>query len=79
MKVYITKFALTKGILEKEVEVCTNVNVDMVRTIEKPIQHFHKNEWFTNRQEAIDYADFLRLKKISTLQRQIIKLQNLIF
>ncbi len=76
MKVYVTKYALTKGILEFEV-VTSNFS-DMVK-IKGTTQLFHKNEWWNNKADAIKHAEEMRLAKIHSLQKQIIKLQNLKF
>lgn len=83
-KVYITKYALTKGILEKDAEV-------------KP-SHWDKNilfawvhgnfgdesfrvgsEAFCTKEEALKDADGKRIKKIESLKKQINKLENLKF
>jgi hypothetical protein len=77
MKVYVTKYALTKGIIVKEVEK-TAFN-DTVVTKGPNFQHFYNNDWFENRKDAVKEAEKMRLKKIASLEKQIDKLHNLKF
>ena len=78
MKVYITKHALTKGIEEKEVET-NNHSEKMVTTIDRYRNHYHKPYWHEDKEEAIAHAEKIRLSKIETLKKQIIKLEKLNF
>lgn len=75
MKVYITKYALTKGILEKEVEDCGN---GMVRENENHFPtYYHGTDWHKDKQSAIDKAEEMRKKKIASLKKQIEKLEKM--
>lgn len=85
IKVYITKYALTEGIIEREAEVCTAVNPDMIQ-VELPVtsgfahtQHFHKGDWFSTREEAVSKALDMRARKIKSLHKQISKLEGMRF
>lgn len=52
MKVYITKYALTKGIIETEdVEICYNISENMIRS--KKHGCFYGNDWQTTKEGAI--------------------------
>ncbi len=81
MKIYITKYALTKGITEHEIAF-TDSN-DCVRV--EPVGDYsyafylHKGEWFDNLPEAIANANDRRTKKIKSLEKQIWKLRSLEF
>lgn len=76
MKVWITKYALTTGIIETDAEVCSE---DMIQ-IYKPFKsYFHKNEWFIKKEDAIKRANSMKDKKIQALNKQIIKLNSLTF
>lgn len=80
MKAYITKYALTMGILEEEVEVSADVNGDMVRVVTNHYpEYYHKPFWHTDKQEAIDHAETMRIKKIASMEKSIKKLKNLKF
>jgi len=63
MKTYITKYALTKGILEMEGEICEGLCNDWHRTIEA----------------ARSRAGAMRSKKIQSLKKQIAKLEGMRF
>ncbi len=80
MKVYITKYALTRGIQEVEVEEPTDIAPNMVVLQGKPYrQCFHKWEWFESREMAVARAEELRGKRITSLQKQIAKLVDMSF
>lgn len=75
MKVWITKRALTEGILEKEVEDCGN---GMVR--EKNFQVFyHETDWHTDKKSAIAKAEEMRMRRIRTLKTEIKRLEKIKF
>ena len=86
MIVYITKYALTQGILEKKVELFSKSMV--TELIEAPTrygaatlfrQSFHKPYWHENREDAVKHANELRTRKISSLKKSIAKLEKLSF
>lgn len=63
MKVWVTKYALSKGILEREGDVLPNDP-----SVFKPTNGFYigyplKNEWWLTKEEAVNHADYLRRKK----------------
>jgi K+-transporting ATPase c subunit len=68
--VFVTKFALTKGIIETQGVVQTDINESMI-SVQSLGQCFHKNQWFRTREEAVARAEQLRAKKIASLQKQI--------
>ena len=73
---YITKYALTKGIIEKE---CIQRPNDLIRTTDEYPQYFHANEWFSSKEDAIKKAEQMRVKKLESLNKQVNKLTNLKF
>jgi len=75
MKVFITKYALTKGILEFEV----TEKDDMVSVGGNFLHNFHGEgkEWHRSINEARIRAEQMRLNKISQLKKQIQKLEKL--
>jgi len=80
MKVYITKYALTKGILEKEeAEVCKDTSLDMISVHSRYTEYYHKPDWHESKEEAIEQAEKMRERKIKNLEKQINKLKNLSF
>lgn len=77
MKVWITKYALTSGIIETEAEECGD---DMVRVHNNTFcdSYYHKEgrEWHRTKESAVAKAEEMRKKKIASLQKQIKKLEN---
>lgn len=73
-KAYITKYALTDGIIEKEGRIVKDTYFD----VEK-YGFFSKGDYFFTKEEAIEKAEKMRLKKIESLKKQILKLEKLTF
>lgn len=74
--VWITKYALTKGIYEKEVQE-TNFK-DMV-SVPNSIESFHKPHWHESKEEALKQAETMRAKRIISLKKEVRKLEDLKF
>ena len=77
MKAYITKYALTKGILKREVNACGSAT--MVRDAINLLTFYHAGEWYKSWEEAWASADRMRNVKIESLYKQIRKLNCLEF
>ena len=77
MKAYITKYALTKGILKREVNACGSAT--MVRDAINLLTFYHADEWHTTFEAAAVKAEDMRQKRILSLQKQIRKLGKLEF
>lgn len=77
-KVFITKYALTKGIYEVEVNTTRNKDRVLVSDSYYP-QYFYGNEFHLTMEEAKKDAEKRRLEKIQSLEKQIEKLKNLKF
>lgn len=82
-KVFITKYALTQGIIEKETEITICKS-----PIGEPIECACVEEWpgytigkeaFYTLEEAIKKAEEMRKKKIASLKKQIEKLEKMEF
>lgn len=79
MKVWISKYALSTGIFEMEVE---SVSEDGEAVYGKELfQSFHGKgkEWHEFEEDAKRRAEEMRQKKISSLNKQIDKLQKMRF
>ena len=77
MKVYITKYALTRGILKREVN---GINLETV--VQDALKHgtyYYDGEWYKSWEAAYEKAEDMRQKKIISLQKQIRKLSKLGF
>lgn len=82
-KVFITRYALTRGIIEKETEITVYKS-----PIEEPIECACVEEWpgytigkeaFYTLEEAVKKAEEMRNKKIASLRKQIEKLEKMEF
>lgn len=77
MKAYITRYALTKGILEIEAEFVSQtaiVEINALWTV-----YYHKPDWYLTREEAVAQAQEMRDKKIQSLEKSITKLKKRTF
>lgn len=71
MLVYVTKYALTRGILEIEVKEC-KTSTDMVEGVEEwKWTYFNSGEWFSIRAEAVARAYEMRGAKLVSLRKQL--------
>ena len=76
---YITKYALTKGIVRREVHDCFDISLDMVADVGSGNVSYHGNDWYRTYDDALRQAESMRLKKISSLKKQIAKLEKMTF
>lgn len=74
MKVWITKYALTKGIREFEGELRGSAVVGP-----HFVEWFYPPDWHKSREDAIAWAEKMRQKKIASLEKQIDRLKSLKF
>lgn len=81
-KVYITKYILTQGMLEATMDV----NLDDVHFKKKCwgkingiSSGLYNDEFHLTKEDALKDAEKRRLKKIESLKKQIVKLENMKF
>ena len=80
IEVYITKYALTKGILKVKGRVATNISDTMFVYKMKGYETFsHKPDWHNKLEDALVQANKMRQKKIISLQKQIDKIKAMNF
>ena len=80
MKVWITKYALTKGVIEADGELTSSESVSILnRGLSLPTHWFYKGDWHSDKQSAIKKAEEMRQKKIESLKNQIEKLEGMRF
>lgn len=79
MKIWITKYALTKGILEKEAEVDDSKRMARVVSGLGWTEYYHRDDWHKTQEAAKAQAEVMRKKKIVSLAGQMAKLQALRF
>ncbi len=82
MKVWITKYALSAGIQERDAEVCEG-QPNMIEVKGRNVfnQYFHSEgkDWHRSRSDAVARAQQMRRNKIEGLRKQMTKLQQLTF
>jgi hypothetical protein len=74
--VWVTKYALSQGIIKMEVE---NISDDMVVEVGAFRTYYHKPHWHETEEEAVAHAEKMRKKKVASLQKKIGELTNLVF
>lgn len=76
---WITKYALTKGIVKMHVEDRT-VATGRVTEVGNPYSCvYFKSDWHRTREEAVAQAEKMRKAKLASLRKQIKKLEALSF
>ncbi len=79
-KVFITKYALTKGILEKEAEIRDYGYEYEIAYVKGEFSSYPLGkEAFRTREQAMERAEKMRLKKIASLKKQIEALEKMKF
>lgn len=84
-RAFITKYALTNGIYEVEVEQCldTQPNGSFVKETDNTkytsCYHGEGKEWHRTKLDAVNRANDMRIKKIRSHQTAISKLQKMTF
>lgn len=81
MKVYITKYALTKkGIIEAEATDFSRYGeIWRAKAGEDEYSYLCADEYSSSRDEAVIRANEMRQKKIASLKKQIARLESLKF
>lgn len=76
---YITKYALTAGIMKRDVEDCFDMAPDMVCSTDGRFTTYHRDDWHRTESEALAKAEDMRHRKIVSLRKQIAKMEALRF
>lgn len=80
MKVWITKYALTKGIIEADAKLTSSNSVSIMElNTDLKMHWFYKGDWHSDKESAIKKAEEMRQKKIESLKKQIQKLEEMRF
>ncbi|MFJ2455415.1 hypothetical protein ACIOWK_27385 [Pseudomonas protegens] len=77
MKVWITKYALTAGIIEAEGVIEAPGMISYHDSTGPALQFAHGLDWYLTERDAMDRAEEMRQKKIASLQKQIKKLEGM--
>jgi hypothetical protein len=77
---WVTKYALTDGILKMQVEDCFDTSPDMVKKINGPANtFFHGNDWHRSHEEAIARAKEMQAAKLKSIDKQRARIAALTF
>lgn len=79
MKVWITKYALTDGIIEADAELCGLDIISASWDNGTRCNNFKGEEWWSTKKNAIEKAEEMRQKKIASLKKQIKNLEGMRF
>jgi hypothetical protein len=76
MKAYVTKYALTRGILV--VEGSVNIGTTFcTKTKSGYNRYYPRTQWCSTLEEAQRVAEVMRKRKIESLKKQILKLKSM--
>jgi len=79
-KVFITKYALTKGIKEIEADIIRSRFENEEYVIDDSYSYFRiGTNAFTDKSEALKKAEEMKIRKIASLRKQMEKLEKLSF
>ncbi|MEZ3498998.1 hypothetical protein [Pantoea sp. KPR_PJ] len=76
---YITKYALTFGIYSTKGEVSGDMFIQKARENGRLGQYFHGYEWHLSKEEALAHAEEMRIRKLTSLDKQAKKISQLKF
>lgn len=79
MKVWITKYALTRGIIESEGEELSKTMIRVRGAAVKCQVYSIFPDWWPSKESAILRAEQMRNAKIKSLEKQVEKLKKLKF
>lgn len=76
--VWITKYALSTGVFEADAEVCGIEDMIEVTT-NGYSAYYHGNDWHANKEDAIKRFNDMRDRKIKSLKKQLLKIEDMKF
>jgi len=79
MKFYVTKYALTQGIIEKEGELVDSIQKGQQFLKCKDDEYYHGTDFHETKEKAILHAKSMIINKIESLRKKILKLENIDF
>ena len=74
---WITRYALTSGIMVAEGEVCNDISAEMFSY--GSMSPAHGNDWHRTPEAALTRAQEMRLAKIESVKKQLAKLERMTF
>lgn len=78
-KIFVFKYALTKGIIEVDAEIKQGIYGEFTRVKNQGNLMYLDKDYVHTKEEALKKAEDMRLKKIESLKKQIVKLEKMKF
>ena len=78
-KVWISKYALTQGIYEMEIDHMSEDGRAVYGKAWTEAYHGEGREWHRTKEDAVKRAEEMRIRKIKSLEKQIEKIKSLKF
>lgn len=76
---WVTKYALTEGIMKMQVEDFFDVSPTMVGKVNESNQYFHGKDWHRTPEAAIARAEEMRRAKLLSIDKQRKRIEALKF
>lgn len=76
---WITKYALTQGILKVRAELIVGESMIKVKATDPSYfdAYYHGKDWHRSWEEAVSRAEQMRIDKITSLKKQLAKLEKM--
>lgn len=78
-KIFVFKYALTKGIIEVDAEIKQGIYSEFTKVKNQGNLIYLDKDYVHTKEEALKKAEDMRLKKIESLKKQIVKLEKMKF
>ena len=75
-KIFVFKYALTKGIIEVDAEIKQGIYGEFTKVKNQGNLIYLDKDYVHTKEEALKKAEDMRLKKIESLKKQIVKLEK---
>jgi hypothetical protein len=79
MKIWITKYALTRGIIEREGRLCERTDGQPSTMVKTDMGYYHAPDWHESKAVAVERARVMRDEKVGSVGRTLKKLAALDF
>jgi len=78
IKAYVTKYALTQGIMVVESEMVEDSGETMIRFGNQSFPTYaHGNDWYLSEEAARARVEEMRQRKLAALRKQVVRLEKL--
>lgn len=75
-KIFVFKYALTKGIIEVDAEIHQNSYGEFAKVKDWYNLVYLDKDYASTKEEALKKAEGMRIRKIESLKKQIVKLEK---